>query len=238
MRKSSEFQRFSFLFLISLALNLFLLPGIAGIWFWSGHPQKFSVTDLHPAEVKTVALSPEKTPPPKPKVIVLKKMVPVLPVKPRGKPSPHPVKSKTTQNAPSPHILMQKPGEGPESMPGRSVTQGTGQAGTPTLPSPPPSASPPPAPTKGETRDSIPVYQPVPQIPDSLRTEVLKTFVRASFDIAPDGTARVTLLTGSGSPELDQLTLETLRQWRWKPALRDGVPLHSVERLKIEFEVE
>lgn len=246
MNRLSESQRLSLMLLVSLALNFFLLPQMAGHWLHAGHLEEFSVIALHPAEVKTIKLLPEKTPPPKLKVLPPKKIVRLLPAPRRLTPepphpqTPHPGKPKNLHNAPnlSPHILTQEPGQG-SMPPSHSVTQGSGQAGVPTLPSPFPSA-PPPSPPKpiGETRNSIAIYQPVPQIPESLRTQVLKTFVRARFYIAPDGTAQVTLLTGSGSLELDQLTLETLRQWRWKPALRDGIPVPSTEQLKIEFEVE
>jgi len=221
---------------ISLALNLFFLPGIAGRWFWNTRAERLSVADLHPAEVKTVTLKTPKTvpPPPKPKPIPVK---PLKSVPRHSQVSAKPRTKTTTASTPHPHVLAQD-GSGSSGPP---VSQGTGDAGLPTVPTPdlpPPPPPPPPPRPKGETREAVALTSPVPQIPDSLRSESLKTFIRARFDIAADGTAQVTLLTSSGSAELDQLTLQTLRQWRWKPALQNGVSVPSIERLRIEYEVQ
>ena len=62
--------------------------------------------------------------------------------------------------------------------------------------------------------------------------------MRVRFDVAPDGSCQAELLTSTGNAELDSLTLATLRQWRWEPALRNGEPVSSVEYLRVEFLVE
>ena len=77
-----------------------------------------------------------------------------------------------------------------------------------------------------------------PAVPRELRTSTLRTFVRARFDIAADGGFQVTLLTSSGNPQLDALTLETLRRWRWQPAIVNGQPTASIQRVRVEFVVD
>jgi protein TonB len=58
------------------------------------------------------------------------------------------------------------------------------------------------------------------------------------FEIAADGSCSVSLRTSTGNSQLDADTIETLRQWRWRPALRDGEPVPSVQNLRVEFVVE
>lgn len=71
-----------------------------------------------------------------------------------------------------------------------------------------------------------------------LRREALTTYLRVRFNIEPNGGCTVTLLNSTGNATLDAEALSTLRQWRWKPAVVDGLPVASVQRLKVEFIVE
>ena len=105
-------------------------------------------------------------------------------------------------------------------------------------PKPPPPLPPAPLPSPrpvGPTRDAETSYAPKPQIPRSLLQKVGEKDVKLRFMIAPDGSAEVMLITSSGSPELDQSALCTCRTWRWKPALRDGVPYARVVNQWIDF---
>jgi len=51
-----------------------------------------------------------------------------------------------------------------------------------------------------------------------------KSFVRVRVEIDADGSASPTLRTSSGNDEIDRRVLSALKRWRWKPALKDGVP--------------
>jgi TonB family protein len=104
-------------------------------------------------------------------------------------------------------------------------------------PSPPP-PPPPPPPRAGPTREAIAVSAPTPLIPHSLRMQNIRSSVRVRFDITAGGSCSVTLLTSSGNSELDAMTLETLQRWQWEPALKNGAPVFSVQRVRIEFLVE
>jgi TonB family protein len=76
-----------------------------------------------------------------------------------------------------------------------------------------------------------------PVIPDSLKTEDLKTFVRVKVEVAADGSANVVLRTSSGNPDVDKLILDALKKWKWKAALREGTPVASTQLFKFEIEI-
>lgn len=100
----------------------------------------------------------------------------------------------------------------------------------------PPKADPPKP--KGPTKDAEPMNQVEPQIPDSMKSQDLKAFVRVKVEISEDGTFEVILRTSSGKPEVDDLILSALKRWKWKPAVKDGEPVRSTKLFKFEIEVK
>jgi TonB family protein len=82
------------------------------------------------------------------------------------------------------------------------------------------------------------VESPAPVIPSSHQEDAFKSSCEARFLIAPSGEATVTLVTSSGSEEIDALAVKTLKQWKFKPATLEGKPVSSSRRIKVEFEVE
>ena len=82
------------------------------------------------------------------------------------------------------------------------------------------------------------VESPQPVIPPALHENCFKSCCLARFMIAADGKSKVKLLSSSGSDEIDDITLETLRKWKFKPAMLDGKPVASTRRIKVEFEVD
>ena len=80
--------------------------------------------------------------------------------------------------------------------------------------------------------------QVIPDIPDDLKSQDYKSFVRAKVLVHADGTFTVTLRTSSGNQEIDRRALDALKQWKWRPALQDGVPVESTKLFKFEFEVK
>ncbi|HLV80392.1 MAG TPA: TonB family protein [Chthonomonadaceae bacterium] len=107
-------------------------------------------------------------------------------------------------------------------------------------PAPPPEVKPaPPEPPKprGPTKDAEPENQVQPAIPDDLKNADFKTFVRVKVEVEADGSFTPILRTSSGNTEIDNLVLEALKKWKWKPALKDGVPVKSTQLFKFEFEV-
>lgn len=82
------------------------------------------------------------------------------------------------------------------------------------------------------------VSNPTPQLSDEMRHECFKSCCIARFMIAADGATKVRLVSSSGSDEIDDITLQTLRRWKFKPAMLDGKPVPSTRRIKVEFQVD
>lgn len=83
-----------------------------------------------------------------------------------------------------------------------------------------------------------PLDCPQPAITEEMLEQGIKTNCTAKFAIAPTGKSTVELLSSTGSSEVDELTLGTLRTWRFRPASLSGSPVASVRKIKVEFEVD
>ncbi|WHZ11308.1 MAG: hypothetical protein OJF60_001747 [Burkholderiaceae bacterium] len=81
------------------------------------------------------------------------------------------------------------------------------------------------------------IVRPMPKIPDELRDEALHAVVRARFHVAVDGSATVELVKPSPDPRLNRLLLETFKNWRFFPAVKDGHPVASTEEVTIHIDV-
>jgi protein TonB len=92
--------------------------------------------------------------------------------------------------------------------------------------------------SEAEFVEAKPTFNPQPEIPTSAREECMRASCVARFWIDPEGKTKVKLLTHSGSNEIDDITLATLRRWKFKPAMLDGKPVESTRRIKVEFEVQ
>ena len=79
---------------------------------------------------------------------------------------------------------------------------------------------------------------PQPEITHEMLEQGIKANCLAKFAIEPSGKHTVELLSSTGSPEFDELTLDTLRGWQFRPAQLAGDPVYSVRKIKVEFEVE
>ncbi|HYA19814.1 MAG TPA: hypothetical protein VEG25_04110 [Burkholderiales bacterium] len=95
----------------------------------------------------------------------------------------------------------------------------------------------PSAPIGGGVLGARAIFQPKPEIPDELRAEAMKVIGVARFHVAADGTATVELIQPTPNPRINQLLLNTLRQWRFFPALADGKPVASTQDLRIHLEI-
>lgn len=131
----------------------------------------------------------------------------------------------------------------PTPQPQPAVRQETPPPVTPAPPPKPKEETPaPPPPVKKEpvftTAEPIPSQSPKPAIPDDLRSDALDKTVVAEFTVGPDGTpSNVKITQSTGNDALDRIALDTAKQWRFKPATRDGQPIESRVRLHIEFQV-
>ncbi len=82
------------------------------------------------------------------------------------------------------------------------------------------------------------VSSPEPVISAELKEECLKTFCVARFNIDTRGRITVQLVTSSGCPEVDEITVSALRGWKFRPALRGTEPVPSTRKVRVEFVVE
>lgn len=215
---------------------------------------------------KVVKPTPPK-PKPQPKVKPIPKPLPKPPQKPvpvqhhprPTPPQPH-VHVMSVKGPATPHEPTVQPGgRAPLGKPleqeGNSPTATTPATARPSNPEPPkpapappapapepkpepaPKPAPPPAPA-GPTQDAQPTHQVLPDIPDELKSDNYQSFVRVRVVIHADGTFTPYLRSSSGNVDIDQRVLDALKQWTWKPALKNGVPVESEQFFKFDFEVQ
>ena len=82
------------------------------------------------------------------------------------------------------------------------------------------------------------IYAPQPIIPDNLREEAFQSVAVARFKVTYDGQVQVTLITPTENPQLNELLLETLKQWRFFPAMKSGIAVDSQFDLRIPISVQ
>ena len=104
-------------------------------------------------------------------------------------------------------------------------------------PPPPPPIAAPTASNAIAHMGAKAIYQPLPQIPDDLRDEAISAIAMARFRINQDGTASVELLKPTQNPRINQLILNTLKTWKFFPALQDGKPIPSTQDIKVNVNV-
>jgi protein TonB len=77
----------------------------------------------------------------------------------------------------------------------------------------------------------------LPRIPDELRDAAMQMEALARFDIKPDGSAIVELVQPTQNPALNRIILETLKTWRFFPAMEDNSPVASTQEIRIQLQV-
>ena len=82
------------------------------------------------------------------------------------------------------------------------------------------------------------IYAPTPVIPDDLREDVMQTEAVARFNVSFDGTSEVTLEKPTSSPRLNQVLLDALKQWKFFPAVKNGVAIGSTFEVRIPISVQ
>jgi periplasmic protein TonB len=82
------------------------------------------------------------------------------------------------------------------------------------------------------------IFAPTPTIPDDMRENVFQAIAIAHFKVSPDGTVEVTLEQPTPNPRLNQILLNVLRQWKFFPAMRDGIAINSEFDVRIPISVQ
>jgi len=98
-------------------------------------------------------------------------------------------------------------------------------------PVPPPPPAPPPAPAQA---DAVIVSQPKPVLPDDVNFDDIHGSFFALFTIHADGSTDVKMVSSTGDSRVDQIVLDTARQWKFRPATLGGKPVLSYKRLEVE----
>jgi len=122
---------------------------------------------------------------------------------------------------------------------------GEGQAVASRSASPDSGAQAGPYDRKGSPRDTMyassgarAIVRPMPQIPDDLREEAFNFTALARFRIAVDGSAKVELAKPTPNPRLNWILLDSLKKWRFIPAIKNGKPVASIEEIVVKIEVK
>ncbi|MFM0499795.1 energy transducer TonB [Paraburkholderia caffeinilytica] len=199
---------------------------------WLG-ATKTTRTPDRPLEMRVVELDPPKAPtatlsaPPV-------THAPIAPAKPR-----QPVD-------PRPHVSTQSPTSKPDVHPVQSVAPSQPAAATKAAdpsahaaaPASEERASATPSATSSGDATAHAIAQPLPELPDDLREQAYQTVATARFAIHVDGSVDVELIKPTANPRLNQILLETLRKWRFFPAMQAGHPVESRQDIRVHFNVD
>jgi protein TonB len=82
------------------------------------------------------------------------------------------------------------------------------------------------------------IYRPLPEIPETLRRRNIDVVAVALFRVAADGSAQVELVQATFDPRLNRALTDTLKTWRFFPALDNGKPIASTIEIRIPISVK
>ena len=167
----------------------------------------------------------------------------------RPPPPPRPEPARKTQEAPAPPALIDAPRD--LQLPAEPAPTPQAQAPEPQVAGPPVSmpatvpATPSPgaqslgpAPPGGGQMGARALYKPMPEIPDALRRRNLEMVAVARFSVAADGSAQVALIEPTSDPDLNRALLDSLKRWRFFPAMQNGKPVASSIDIRIPVSVK
>ena len=88
--------------------------------------------------------------------------------------------------------------------------------------------------SKAEAQKTVPVFNPLPQIPAELRDEAFVSDAVARFYVdAAGNVTRVELIKPCSNPRLNNLLLKSLHAWKFSAANKD-----STQDIRVNFKVE
>lgn len=221
-RLDNPWRRLPYTLGAALVFWLLLLAAFTGLL----QPPPPSPEPLAPVDAQLI----EEPPPPPPRQAKATP-APAPKVEPKGAPQPAPA---APRPAPTPPVHS-VPAPLPKAAPSPNA-----------LPSPPAKAAPAPAPA--EAKDSHAdaqassgaraVTKPMPTIPDDLRDEAFSASALARFHVGTDGSVSVELVKPTQNPRLNRLLLDSLKKWRFFPAMKNGKPVATTEELVVHFQVQ
>ena len=81
------------------------------------------------------------------------------------------------------------------------------------------------------------LYQPLPEVPEEVRRRAIDLVAVARFRVAANGSAEVELIQPTPDAALNRALLQTLKKWRFFPALEGGKPQASTIDIRIPISV-
>ncbi|TMQ16765.1 MAG: TonB family protein [Candidatus Rokuibacteriota bacterium] len=81
------------------------------------------------------------------------------------------------------------------------------------------------------------IYQPMPELSEALRRRAIEVVAVARFSVTASGSAQVELTEPTADPELNRALLDSLRRWRFFPAMKNGQPAASTIDIRIPISV-
>ena len=226
--------------LLPSAAGLALLSLMGFLKLLAGPPLVVPIAPALEVEVVELAPSPPapRAPPepppaaePPPLAIEPPPAPPLLQSLPPPPPKPEPEAVPEVKSAPPP------PPPRPARPPQHAAPSAPPVAAAPAPQSPalaPPVAS---APRSGGNMGARALYQPLPEIPEDLRRRAIDLVAVARFRVSANGSAEVELIEPTPDPSLNRALMETLRKWRFFPAMESGKPVASVVDIRIPISV-
>ncbi|HEY8133646.1 MAG TPA: energy transducer TonB [Thermoanaerobaculia bacterium] len=84
----------------------------------------------------------------------------------------------------------------------------------------------------------LPVSQDYPIYPDEARKKQLEDQVIVRYVIGKNGRViDIQIIDHAKEPMFDQATVDAIRQWRFRPMIKDGKPVEVVHELAVNFEL-
>src|SRR4029453_332125 len=161
-------------------------------------------------------------------------VVPSRPVSPRQAEPAKPAQEGPRAPTPTDTAPESTPSAEPTPSPQIETSSSQLARSGPQLPATPPPAAqsaatgvPSAAPPGGGQMGARAIFKPLPEIPDSLRRRSIDLVALARFKVAVDGSAPVELIEPTTDPELNHALLDSLKRWRFFPAMQNGKPVAS-----------
>jgi protein TonB len=227
---------------ISLPVAIFLtllMHGVLAWWLW----QLKTAEPIKPVELMSMEWVEDKPDVAAPPKVETPPPAPVEPVD-----EPEPVLTQQVAPPPPPPIPKEKPKPQPKPQPTKvPVAQSTPttEAKTESLAQPSPvAASAPPASVPVEQKPLVRaeadyLNNPKPSYPRLSKRMGEQGEVRLRVLVAVDGrVASVQLSRSSGFERLDEAALDSVKQWRFKPATQGGEPLETWVEVPVKFVLE
>jgi TonB family protein len=122
---------------------------------------------------------------------------------------------------------------------GNANSDGHGSQPAPVHGTRPVAPEPPKPAPRGESRDARITRQSKPAYPSAAREDGVEGTVVLEVSVGADGkvtSARVD--KSSGDRRLDRAAAEAVQRWSYEPSLKDGTPIVSSMRVRVQFKLE